>query len=161
MHSFPLSQIFMWNDEDLSCAFSSLSEKYFIPVCCFLTFNMMDWFGRTVTTWLQWVSFYIICLIWFDFHSNPKWYKEHIKYYNLKEKRLLLLFLSVFHCRPLRLLKKLWKLFFFLKKNRSYAPALNLIVANFTSNSALYVWWFQSRCVCCINDVSLMFSTAR
>lgn len=29
-------------------------EKYFIPVCCFLIFNVMDWFGRTVTTWLQW-----------------------------------------------------------------------------------------------------------
>ncbi|KAG9329105.1 hypothetical protein JZ751_007625 [Albula glossodonta] len=29
-------------------------EVYFIPVCCFLIFNVMDWIGRTVTTWVQW-----------------------------------------------------------------------------------------------------------
>ncbi|XP_066574899.1 equilibrative nucleoside transporter 2 isoform X2 [Amia ocellicauda] len=28
--------------------------SYFIPVCCFLAFNLMDWFGRTITTWLCW-----------------------------------------------------------------------------------------------------------
>ncbi|KAJ8405771.1 hypothetical protein AAFF_G00312080 [Aldrovandia affinis] len=29
-------------------------EVYFIPVCCFLVFNIMDWIGRTVTTVVQW-----------------------------------------------------------------------------------------------------------
>ncbi|KAJ8266149.1 hypothetical protein GJAV_G00126500 [Gymnothorax javanicus] len=29
-------------------------EVYFIPVCCFLFFNIMDWVGRTVTTLVQW-----------------------------------------------------------------------------------------------------------
>ncbi|KAJ8333594.1 hypothetical protein SKAU_G00416020 [Synaphobranchus kaupii] len=29
-------------------------EVYFIPVCCFLIFNIMDWIGRTVTTVVQW-----------------------------------------------------------------------------------------------------------
>lgn len=34
------------------------SERYFISVCCFLVFNIHDWLGRTVTTWVQWVSFH-------------------------------------------------------------------------------------------------------
>ncbi|CAL8241449.1 unnamed protein product [Merluccius merluccius] len=29
-------------------------ERYFISVCCFLVFNLNDWLGRTVTTWIQW-----------------------------------------------------------------------------------------------------------
>lgn len=29
-------------------------ESYFIPVCCFLIFNVMDWTGRTVTSLVQW-----------------------------------------------------------------------------------------------------------
>ncbi|XP_032438394.1 equilibrative nucleoside transporter 2 [Xiphophorus hellerii] len=29
-------------------------EHYFIGVCCFLVFNISDWFGRTVTTWIRW-----------------------------------------------------------------------------------------------------------
>ncbi|KAJ8276368.1 hypothetical protein COCON_G00081200 [Conger conger] len=29
-------------------------EVYFIPVCCFLFFNIMDWVGRTITTVVQW-----------------------------------------------------------------------------------------------------------
>ncbi|XP_035289092.1 equilibrative nucleoside transporter 2 [Anguilla anguilla] len=29
-------------------------EVYFIPVCCFLFFNIMDWLGRTITTVVQW-----------------------------------------------------------------------------------------------------------
>ncbi|XP_007555925.1 equilibrative nucleoside transporter 1-like [Poecilia formosa] len=26
----------------------------FIEVCCFLVFNINDWIGRTVTTWIRW-----------------------------------------------------------------------------------------------------------
>ncbi|KAA0722893.1 Equilibrative nucleoside transporter 1 [Triplophysa tibetana] len=39
---------------DVKTVYGGKWEKYFIPVSCFLLFNMMDWFGRTVTTWLQW-----------------------------------------------------------------------------------------------------------
>uniref|UniRef100_UPI0037E88B15 equilibrative nucleoside transporter 2-like isoform X2 n=1 Tax=Semicossyphus pulcher TaxID=241346 RepID=UPI0037E88B15 len=31
-------------------------ERFFISVCCFLIFNINDWLGRTITTWLQWPS---------------------------------------------------------------------------------------------------------
>lgn len=31
-------------------------ERFFISVCCFLTFNIFDWFGRTVTTLIRWVG---------------------------------------------------------------------------------------------------------
>ncbi len=33
-----------------------LSERYFIPVACFLIFNVMDFVGRTVTLVSKWVS---------------------------------------------------------------------------------------------------------
>ncbi|KAI7814089.1 equilibrative nucleoside transporter 2 [Triplophysa rosa] len=39
---------------DVKTIYGGKWEKYFIPVCCFLIFNTMDWIGRTVTTWLQW-----------------------------------------------------------------------------------------------------------
>ncbi|TNM93403.1 equilibrative nucleoside transporter 2 [Takifugu flavidus] len=29
-------------------------DRFFIAVCCFLTFNLGDWFGRTVTTFVRW-----------------------------------------------------------------------------------------------------------
>ncbi|XP_077401253.1 equilibrative nucleoside transporter 2-like [Vanacampus margaritifer] len=29
-------------------------ERYFIIVCCFLTFNINDWLGRTITTVIRW-----------------------------------------------------------------------------------------------------------
>uniref|UniRef100_A0A8C4ZI03 Equilibrative nucleoside transporter 2-like n=1 Tax=Gadus morhua TaxID=8049 RepID=A0A8C4ZI03_GADMO len=29
-------------------------ERYFLSVCCFLVFNVNDWLGRTVTTWVHW-----------------------------------------------------------------------------------------------------------
>ncbi|XP_023201613.1 equilibrative nucleoside transporter 2 [Xiphophorus maculatus] len=29
-------------------------RHYFIGVCCFLVFNISDWFGRTITTWIRW-----------------------------------------------------------------------------------------------------------
>nr|XP_023690178.1 equilibrative nucleoside transporter 2-like isoform X2 [Paramormyrops kingsleyae] len=28
-------------------------ERYFIPICCFLAFNVMDWFGRSITSLVQ------------------------------------------------------------------------------------------------------------
>lgn len=31
-------------------------DRFFISVCCFLTFNIFDWFGRTVTTIISWVG---------------------------------------------------------------------------------------------------------
>lgn len=36
------------------------SERFFISVCCFLTFNINDWLGRTITTLIRWVSIKII-----------------------------------------------------------------------------------------------------
>ncbi|CAJ1086615.1 equilibrative nucleoside transporter 2-like isoform X2 [Xyrichtys novacula] len=29
-------------------------ERFFISTCCFLIFNINDWLGRTVTTWIHW-----------------------------------------------------------------------------------------------------------
>jgi hypothetical protein len=34
----------------------SLPEAYFIPVSCFLTFNIFDWLGRSLTAVFMWVS---------------------------------------------------------------------------------------------------------
>ncbi|XP_041925592.1 equilibrative nucleoside transporter 2 isoform X1 [Alosa sapidissima] len=39
---------------DVKSAYEGEWEKYFIPVCCFLFFNIMDWLGRTVTTLKRW-----------------------------------------------------------------------------------------------------------
>ncbi|XP_026888100.2 equilibrative nucleoside transporter 2 [Electrophorus electricus] len=39
---------------DVKTVYQGKWEHYFTPVCCFLLFNLMDWFGRTVTTLLQW-----------------------------------------------------------------------------------------------------------
>lgn len=34
----------------------SSAETYFVPVACFLLFNMMDWAGRSLTAVCMWVS---------------------------------------------------------------------------------------------------------
>ncbi|KAM4611315.1 equilibrative nucleoside transporter 2-like [Polymixia lowei] len=39
---------------DVKTLFPGKWERYFISVCCFLIFNVNDWVGRTVTTWVQW-----------------------------------------------------------------------------------------------------------
>ncbi|XP_022537635.2 equilibrative nucleoside transporter 2 [Astyanax mexicanus] len=39
---------------DVKTAYPGNWEPYFIPVCCFLVFNVMDWTGRTVTSLVQW-----------------------------------------------------------------------------------------------------------
>ncbi|XP_046904841.1 equilibrative nucleoside transporter 2-like [Hypomesus transpacificus] len=39
---------------DVKTIFPGNWERYFISVCCFLMFNVMDWIGRTVTTLVQW-----------------------------------------------------------------------------------------------------------
>uniref|UniRef100_A0A3Q2DKC7 Solute carrier family 29 member 2 n=1 Tax=Cyprinodon variegatus TaxID=28743 RepID=A0A3Q2DKC7_CYPVA len=41
---------------DVKTSFPGKWERYFISVCCFLVFNIHDWLGRTVTTWVQWPS---------------------------------------------------------------------------------------------------------
>ncbi|KAG9346665.1 hypothetical protein JZ751_006977 [Albula glossodonta] len=41
---------------DVKSKFSGRWELYFIPVCCFLNFNIMDWLSRTVTSVVQWPS---------------------------------------------------------------------------------------------------------
>lgn len=41
-HRLPVSLVFL--------------EKYFIPVFCFLLFNLMDWAGRSLTAKCTWVS---------------------------------------------------------------------------------------------------------
>uniref|UniRef100_A0A3P9A3I0 Solute carrier family 29 member 2 n=1 Tax=Esox lucius TaxID=8010 RepID=A0A3P9A3I0_ESOLU len=39
---------------DVKTKFLGKWEPYFIPVCCFLLFNVGDWMGRTVTSLVQW-----------------------------------------------------------------------------------------------------------
>ncbi|KAJ8405399.1 hypothetical protein AAFF_G00318720 [Aldrovandia affinis] len=39
---------------DVRSEFSGRWEVYFIPVCCFLNFNIMDWLSRTATSVIQW-----------------------------------------------------------------------------------------------------------
>uniref|UniRef100_A0A667XZ72 Solute carrier family 29 member 2 n=1 Tax=Myripristis murdjan TaxID=586833 RepID=A0A667XZ72_9TELE len=39
---------------DVKTLFPGKWERFFISVCCFLMFNINDWLGRTVTTWIQW-----------------------------------------------------------------------------------------------------------
>lgn len=39
---------------DVKTVYPGKWERYFISVCCFLVFNIMDWLGRTVTTVVQW-----------------------------------------------------------------------------------------------------------
>ncbi|XP_051992370.1 equilibrative nucleoside transporter 2-like isoform X1 [Xyrauchen texanus] len=39
---------------DVKTVYEGKWERYFIPVCCFLIFNLMDWIGRTVTSLVQW-----------------------------------------------------------------------------------------------------------
>uniref|UniRef100_A0A8C6WU76 Solute carrier family 29 member 2 n=1 Tax=Neogobius melanostomus TaxID=47308 RepID=A0A8C6WU76_9GOBI len=39
---------------DVRTVFPGKWEHYFISVCCFLTFNINDWLGRTITTLFQW-----------------------------------------------------------------------------------------------------------
>ncbi|XP_053336269.1 equilibrative nucleoside transporter 2 isoform X2 [Clarias gariepinus] len=41
---------------DVKTIYPGKWESYFIPVCCFLLFNVMDWTGRTVTSFVQWVG---------------------------------------------------------------------------------------------------------
>lgn len=40
----------------MTAPFAPCSEIYFIPVACFLLFNMMDWAGRSLTAVCMWVS---------------------------------------------------------------------------------------------------------
>ncbi|XP_066517636.1 equilibrative nucleoside transporter 2 [Hoplias malabaricus] len=39
---------------DVKTVYPGTWERYFIPVCCFLIFNVMDWTGRSVTSLVQW-----------------------------------------------------------------------------------------------------------
>lgn len=39
---------------DVRTSFPGKWERFFISVCCFLTFNINDWLGRTVTTLIRW-----------------------------------------------------------------------------------------------------------
>ncbi|XP_039525569.1 equilibrative nucleoside transporter 2 [Pimephales promelas] len=41
---------------DVKTVYGGNWERYFIPVCCFLFFNLMDFFGRTCTIILKWPS---------------------------------------------------------------------------------------------------------
>ncbi|RXN23773.1 equilibrative nucleoside transporter 2-like protein [Labeo rohita] len=41
---------------DVKTVYRGKWERYFIPVCCFLMFNTIDWFGRSVTSVLRWPS---------------------------------------------------------------------------------------------------------
>ncbi|MEQ2292579.1 hypothetical protein AMECASPLE_024500, partial [Ameca splendens] len=39
---------------DVKTSFPGKWERYFISVCCFLVFNILDWFGRSITSVIQW-----------------------------------------------------------------------------------------------------------
>ncbi|XP_041841492.1 equilibrative nucleoside transporter 2 isoform X2 [Melanotaenia boesemani] len=39
---------------DVKTWFPGRWERFFISVCCFLMFNINDWLGRTITTWIHW-----------------------------------------------------------------------------------------------------------
>lgn len=39
---------------DVRTSFPGKWERFFISVCCFLIFNINDWFGRTITTLIRW-----------------------------------------------------------------------------------------------------------
>lgn len=39
---------------DVKTIFPGNWERFFIAVCCFLTFNINDWLGRTITTFVRW-----------------------------------------------------------------------------------------------------------
>ncbi|XP_058480890.1 equilibrative nucleoside transporter 2 isoform X1 [Solea solea] len=39
---------------DVRTSFPGNWERYFLAVCCFLTFNLNDWIGRSITTFLRW-----------------------------------------------------------------------------------------------------------
>ncbi|XP_030635317.1 equilibrative nucleoside transporter 2-like [Chanos chanos] len=39
---------------DVKTAYAGKWERYFISVCCFLFFNVMDWLGRTITSVVRW-----------------------------------------------------------------------------------------------------------
>ncbi|XP_034712688.1 equilibrative nucleoside transporter 2 [Etheostoma cragini] len=39
---------------DVKTSFPGKWERFFISVCCFLIFNINDWFGRTITTLIRW-----------------------------------------------------------------------------------------------------------
>uniref|UniRef100_A0A665TK19 Equilibrative nucleoside transporter 2-like n=1 Tax=Echeneis naucrates TaxID=173247 RepID=A0A665TK19_ECHNA len=39
---------------DVKTSFPGKWERFFLSVCCFLIFNINDWLGRTVTTFIRW-----------------------------------------------------------------------------------------------------------
>ncbi|XP_017277583.1 equilibrative nucleoside transporter 2 isoform X2 [Kryptolebias marmoratus] len=39
---------------DVKTSYPGRWERFFISVCCFLIFNISDWFGRTITTCIRW-----------------------------------------------------------------------------------------------------------
>ncbi|XP_071334171.1 equilibrative nucleoside transporter 2-like isoform X2 [Trachinotus anak] len=41
---------------DVKTIFPGKWERFFLSVCCFLMFNINDWFGRTITTFIRWPS---------------------------------------------------------------------------------------------------------
>ncbi|XP_017316844.1 equilibrative nucleoside transporter 2 isoform X3 [Ictalurus punctatus] len=41
---------------DVKTVYEGKWENYFIPVCCFLLFNVMDWIGRSITSHVRWPS---------------------------------------------------------------------------------------------------------
>ncbi|KAG7220156.1 hypothetical protein INR49_027996 [Caranx melampygus] len=39
---------------DVKTSFPGKWERFFLSVCCFLMFNINDWLGRTITTFIRW-----------------------------------------------------------------------------------------------------------
>lgn len=55
----------------------SLPGRFFNPICCFLLFNIMDWVGRSLTSYFLWVS---IPLGWgYLMISGRSWGSEDVK----------------------------------------------------------------------------------
>lgn len=45
-----------WGSSLIQCLCVWFPDRYFIPVCCFLLFNLCDWGGRSLTAAFMWVS---------------------------------------------------------------------------------------------------------
>lgn len=83
------------------------SERFFISVCCFLTFNICDWLGRTITTFIQWVSPPAsLPLFHFPFsHIDAVPKLTHLHFSSLKKRsqRILYLLRENYHVKKVKL----------------------------------------------------------
>lgn len=63
-----------WGDCPLSTP-----GQFFNPICCFLLFNIMDWLGRSLTSYFLWVSLFALTQSELGSNWGPKGAQEHGK----------------------------------------------------------------------------------